>query len=250
MEMPEKFENTLIVGRNAVLEALYEGVQIEKIYLQTGITGDFEKAIRHQCKDKEVPLQSVPKEKLNRMTKVNHQGVVGLKALVTFHDINNVIAHVYEKGKVPLIAMLEEITDVRNLGAIARSALAFGVDGIVIPLTGAAPIQADSIKSSSGALLKIPVCRVKNFSEAINILRDNGLMIYATGLDKAKSLSQIDFKEPTAILFGSEERGVSPHLLRMCDEVIKISQSDEIESLNVSVAAGIVLSRVFEQRMD
>lgn len=248
--MTNNSKNLIIIGRNPVLEALHENSDIEKVYLLQGITGEFEKVLRHLCRKKDVPLQIIPKERMSRFSTANHQGVIALKPSIDYYKVEDVVAHCYENGRMPLLLILDEITDVGNLGAIARSALGFGVDAIIVPTTGTAPINADSIKASAGALLKLQVCRVPSLGNTIKYLQECGISILASSLEANTNISTLDLKVPMAIIIGSEDLGVKPHLLRESDQRFIIPQSDAMESLNVSVASGIMLYEVFKQRND
>ncbi len=237
-----------IIGKNPVLEAIHDGKEIERVYMLQGMTGDFEKTLRHLCRNKDIPLQIVPKERLFKINRGNNQGVVAILPLVQYYNIEDVIAHCYENGKIPLILILDGVTDVRNLGAIARSAVAYGVDAIVVPTTGSAPIQSDSVKASAGALLIIQICRVPSLINTVEYLQESGLQVYATNLEARDSIEEVDLNVPLAIIIGSEDFGVSPHLLRAANRKVIIPQMEAMESLNVSVATGIVLYEVFRKR--
>ena len=241
-------KNLIIIGRNPVLEAVNENSDIERVYLLQGITGEFEKVLRHLCRKKEVPLQVIPKERMAKFSTANHQGVIALKTSIPYYKVEDVVSHCYENGRMPLLLILDGITDVGNLGAIARSALSFGVDAIVVPTTGSAPIQADSIKASAGALLKLQVCRVASLANTVEYLKDCGILVLASSLEAKTPVSELDLNIPIAIILGSEDQGVKEHLLRMADQRFIIPQLPEMESLNVSVAAGIMLYEVFKQR--
>lgn len=241
-------KNLIIKGRNPVLEALNESTDIERVYLLQGITGEFEKVLRHLCRKKEVPLQVIPKERMSKFVSDNHQGVIALKTSIPYYNIEDVVAHCFENGRTPLIVLLDEVTDVRNLGAIARSALSFGADALVVPTIGSAPIQADSIKASAGALLKIHVCRSPSLANTVKTLQESGIHVIASSLEAKTALGALDLTVPLAIIVGSEDTGVREHLLRASDQRFIIPQSPDMESLNVSVAAGIMLYEVFRQR--
>ncbi|GAB1395272.1 MAG TPA: 23S rRNA (guanosine(2251)-2'-O)-methyltransferase RlmB [Saprospiraceae bacterium] len=241
-------KNLLIKGRNPVLEALNESTDIERVYLLQGITGEFEKVLRHLCRKKEVPLQVIPKERMSRFVSDNHQGVVAIKTSIPYYNVEDIVAHCFENGKMPLIVILDEVTDVRNLGAIARSALSFGADALVVPTIGSAPIQADSIKASAGALLKVNVCRSASLVNTVKYLQDSGMTVIASSLEAKTPLDSLDLTVPLAVIVGSEDHGIREHLLRASDQRFIIPQSAEMESLNVSVAAGIMLYEVYKQR--
>lgn len=248
--MTNNSKNVIIIGRNPVLEALNESTDIERVYLLQGITGEFEKILRHLCRKKEVPLQVIPKERMSKFSTANHQGVVALKTSIPYYKVEDVVAHCYENGKMPLLLILDEITDVRNLGAIARSALSFGADALIVPTTGSAPIQSDSIKASAGALLKLQVCRSTSLVNTVKYLQDCGITVMSSSLEAKTPLASLDLNLPLAIVVGSEDEGVKEHLLRMSDQRFIIPQLPEMESLNVSVATGIILYEVYKQRLE
>lgn len=232
----------IIMGRQPVLEALRAGVELEKIWVLQGTHGDFEKSLRKLLKEHPVPVQHVPVNKLNRLVKnKNHQGVIAFQSLIKYQDVNQIVAKKYEDGLAPLIVVLDGVTDVRNLGAIARSAEIFGADAILTPLSNTAIINEVSMKISAGALIHIPVCREKSLGNALQDLKDMGISLYAAHQNAEKNLDQMNFDEPTAIIFGDEGLGVSPHLMKMVDCEFTIPQFGKTESLNVSVAAGIIL---------
>jgi 23S rRNA (guanosine2251-2'-O)-methyltransferase len=237
-----------VFGIRPVIEAINSGKEVDKILLQNGLTGEnFHelKKLIHQCN---IPFQYVPTEKLDRLTSKNHQGVVAYLSLVTYQSVENLLPSIFENGKTPLILVLDRITDVRNFGAIARSAECAGVDAIIIPSKGSAQINGDSIKTSAGALHKIAVCRTDNLKQTIEFLKNSGLQLVACTEKAGKNYYEADFTLPTAIILGSEEDGVSEEYLKRSDIKVKIPLMGEIESLNVSVASGIVLFEAVKQR--
>lgn len=238
----------IIFGRNPVLEAIQGGKPVDKILLLKTIRGPFEKDIRRLCKEYDIPIQYVPSHKLDKITRKNHQGIVGYASLVTYHSIDNVVPMLFESGKVPLIFILDGITDVRNFGAIARSAEIFGVHAIVIGEKRSARVNEDAFKTSAGAILKLPICREKNISKAVEILQQSGFQVYATDLETDYFISDLNFDQPCAVVLGSEGDGVSPALLELCDQRFKIPQVGETDSLNVSVAAGVIMYEILKQR--
>ncbi len=244
--MTEK--TSLIFGRHPVVEAIERGVAFDRIYLQQGTRGDFEKEIRQLCRQFDVPLQYVPKEKLNRMTRGNHQGVAGFVSLIVYQSIENIIPLVFEKGEAPLILILDQITDVRNFGAIARSAEICGVHALLVPKAGTALINADAIKASAGALTRLAVCRENSLVNTVSFLQDSGIRVLASDLTASQKIFEIDWKLPTAIVIGSEDLGVQQALLSRVDERFIIPQKGETDSFNVSVATGIILYEVTRQR--
>lgn len=241
-----------IYGRHPVLDALKAGdIQFEKILIQQGTRGDFEKTIRSLTRDRQIPLSFVPKEKLNRYSNNNtHQGVLAFVAEVEYQKLENVLPHLYEKGETPLFLLLDGITDVRNFGAIARSAACTGVHAIVIPMKGAAQINAEAMKTSAGTLSKIAVCREASISGAIDLLQQSGVQIYASSLEAESGLRQLDWKAPCAIVIGSEEKGVNSNFIGRADACFKIPQTNATDSFNVSVASGIILYEAMTGRME
>lgn len=239
---------TLIFGRHPVLEAIEEGQSIEKVLLQQGTRGEFEKTIRQLCKTHTIPLQVVPKEKLNKFTRGNHQGIVGLLSSIRYYRLSDVLPMIYEQGEAPLILILDGITDVRNFGAIARSAVCCGVHTIVIPTKGVAQINSEAIKTSAGTLNKLPICREHSLVKAIEELQISGIQVVASNLQADSILSELDFNLPTAIVMGSEGEGVSKAVLSKVDQDFIIPQRDLTDSFNVSVASGIILYEAIRQR--
>ena len=238
----------IIFGRNAVVEAINNGEQIDKVFLQRGTRGEFEKEIRNLCKAANIPVKMVPKEKLGKFTKGNHQGVVALHALIPYFNIEDIIPGIYEKSEVPLIVVLDRVTDVRNFGAIARSAEVMGAHAIVIPQTGSALINSEAIKTSAGALLTIPVCRVKSLVNTIEDLKLSGLAILASDLSAKQQLQELDLNVPLALVLGSEGEGISNAIRNRADQLFIIPQYGKTDSLNVSVAGGIALYEIVRQR--
>jgi 23S rRNA (guanosine2251-2'-O)-methyltransferase len=238
----------IIFGRNPVLEAIQAGKSVDKILLLKTIRGPFEKDVRKLCKEYDIPLQYVPGHKLDKITRKNHQGIIGFASLVSYQTIEDVVPMLYEQGKVPLIFILDGITDVRNFGAIARSAEVFGVHAIVIGEKRSARVNDDAFKTSAGAILKLPICREKSINKAVVTLQQSGFQIYATDLNTEFYISDLNFDQPCAVILGSEGDGVSPGLLETCDQRFKIPQVGETDSLNVSVAAGVIMYEILKQR--
>ena len=238
----------IIKGFHSLAEALDSGKTIKKIYIQSGISNDHVREVVNLARKHNVPFQLVPKEKLNKMTGGIHQGIIAVVSPIEFTDVESLIPFLFENGKVPLLAILDEITDVRNFGAIVRSAEFLGVNGIIIPLKGTADINEEAIKASSGALFRMSICRVENIRHSILILKSSGIQIVAATEKGADNISSVDFTLPTAIVFGSEERGISKNVLQFSDKIARIPASGEINSLNVSVAAGILFYEASRQR--
>jgi 23S rRNA (guanosine2251-2'-O)-methyltransferase len=242
-------DQNLIFGMRAVIEALNAGKEIEKILLQKGLSNELYNQLRQALKGQTIPLQFVPPEKLKRISDKNHQGVLAYLTEITYYSTEDLLTRIFEKGKTPLLLILDRITDVRNFGAIARSAECAGVDFIIIPSRGAAQINGDAIKTSAGALHRIPVCREDNLKNTIDYLKESGLQIVSCH-EKTESLYfEADLKKPSAIIMGSEENGISGEYIKRSDVQIKIPMPGKTASLNVSVATGIVLFEAVKQRM-
>ncbi|MBS1642258.1 MAG: 23S rRNA (guanosine(2251)-2'-O)-methyltransferase RlmB [Bacteroidetes bacterium] len=241
-------KNNLIIGRQPLMEALKSDKQIDKILLQKNSSGEIINDIRLLAKNKHIPIQFVPVEKLNSLTKTNHQGVVAFTALVNYLNVQEVINFVVSKGEVPLFILLDGITDVRNIGAIARTALCCGAQTIIIPDKGVGALNEDAMKSSAGALEQINICRVNSLMKTVDELHLNGIKVYASEMTATQKLFNINFTEPCAIIMGGEEKGVYPALMKICDEKFSIPMHKNFESLNVSVATGMILYEAMKQR--
>jgi 23S rRNA (guanosine2251-2'-O)-methyltransferase len=241
--------NQMVFGIRAIIEAIKSGKEIESLYLQRGLTGGIILELRTLINEQEIGFQLVPIEKLNRLTTKNHQGAVAFISPISYDKIENIIPGIYEKGEVPLILILDGITDVRNFGAIARTAECAGVHALIVPAKGSAQINPDAIKTSAGALYKIPVCRHDSLFKTAKFLQESGLQLIACTEKTDDYLYQPDYTAPTAIVMGSEESGISVDLIRISDHLAKIPMYGEIESLNVSVSAGILLYEAVRQRL-
>jgi len=240
--------NQLIFGIRAVIEAIKSGKEIESLYIQRGLSGGLITELKTLLHEFGITAQQVPIEKLNRLTPKNHQGAVAFISPIIYQKIENIIPEVFEKGEVPLILVLDAITDVRNMGAIARTAECAGVHAIVIPAKGSAQINPDAVKTSAGALYKIPVCRHDNFLQTVKFLQESGLQLVCCTEKTNDFIYKPDYTAPTAIVMGSEEDGVRNEIIRIADHLAKIPMFGEIESLNVSVATGIILYEAIRQR--
>jgi len=238
----------MIMGRHPVLDAIEAGKEIERLVLQRGISRDFEKEIKALCSLHQIPLQMIPKERMDRYSRKNHQGIIGFLALIKYYKIEDVLPMIYERSETPLFLLLDGITDVRNFGAIARSAECCGVHAIIVPDKGAAQINEVALKTSAGALTKIPVCRETSLTKTIDFLKLSGIQIFASSLAAKHPIQQLDFSVPTAIVIGSEGDGVSRKILDAVDEHFIIPQKGTTDSFNVSVATGICLYEVLRQR--
>lgn len=238
----------IIFGRHPVLEALQADQEIERVMLQQGTRGDFEKEIRHACKLRDIPLVVSPKERLDRLVRGNHQGIIAFTALIRFQSVDDVLAAVFERGETPLLLMLDGITDVRNFGAIARSAECSGVHAIIIPAKGSAQINAEAVKTSAGALHNIPVCRVNSLVSTLERLQSSGIHAFAGDLQARLPLFGMDLSMPTLLIAGAEGEGVQRALLQRVNERFVIPQVGSTNSFNVSVAVGIMLYETMRQR--
>jgi 23S rRNA (guanosine2251-2'-O)-methyltransferase len=237
-----------IYGIHPVIEALKSGKEIDKIMIQKGLRGEGFHTILGLLKEMEIPAQFVPIEKMNYITRQNHQGVIAYISEISYQRIESLIPFVYEQGNTPLFLVLDRITDVRNLGAIARTAECAGVDGLILPLKGSAQINEHAIKTSAGALYNMPVCRSNSLKETLVFMKNSGLSIYAATEKAVTDYSLVDYTRPTAIILGSEEDGVSEECLKLADQLIRIPLKGEIGSLNVSVASGVILFEALRQR--
>ena len=242
-------KSSIIIGRQPLLEAINSGRAIDKILLQKGVSGEAIHSIRDMAVKNKIPVQYVPVEKLNSITRANHQGVIAFVALVQYLDLQQVIDHVVNNGEAPLFLILDGITDVRNIGAIARSAVCCGAQALIIPDKGVGALNEEAMKSSAGALEKIHVCRVNSLIKAVDDLHMNGIKVLASEMTADKKLHELELREPLALVMGGEEKGVYPALMKICDEKFSIPMTGKFESFNVSVAAGIILYETMKQRM-
>jgi len=241
-------DSNIVIGRKGILELLDSGKQVEKIFLQSGTRGEFEKDLREKLKGRSIPVQHVPSQKLNKMTSGNHQGVIAQLSLVDYQSIENVVSQLYEQGKTPFIVVLDGVTDVRNFGAIARSAEIFGAHAIVSPLKNSAIINEITFKSSAGALSHLTVCREKSMNNVIDTLQGLGLQVIGADHHSEKKIDELDFSGPLAVVMGDEGEGISDHIRKKIDHTFKINQVGKTESLNVSVAAGVVFYEISKFR--
>lgn len=241
-------KDTLIFGIRPTIEAIKAGKEIDKILIQKGLIGETFGELSQLMRESKIQFQYVPIDRLNRISPKNHQGIIAFLSLITYQEIENVLPMIYEQGKTPLILILDQITDVRNFGAIARTAECAGVHAIVIPEKGSAQVNADAIKTSAGALHNINVCRVKSLSQTLKFIKDSGLKIIACTEKADKIYTEADYSVPAAIVMGSEEFGISREVLNNSDEMVKIPIHGNIESLNVSVASGIIIYEALKQR--
>jgi 23S rRNA (guanosine2251-2'-O)-methyltransferase len=242
--------SNLIYGHHPVVEAIRAGRAVEKVFFQQGLRGELEKEIRHLTREHGIPLQVVPREKLDKMVRGNHQGVAAWLALVEFQALEDVLPFVFEQGEAPLLLALDGITDVRNFGAICRTAECAGVQAVIVPQSGGAPANEEAMKASAGALARIRLCRVRSLFSAVEWLQQSGVQVVATALgERSVPIYRADLTGPTAFLLGSEGQGVHPKLQKMADAVVRIPQATDFDSYNVGVAAGIALYEALRQRV-
>lgn len=241
-------ESEIIFGLRAVIEAVRAGKPIDRVLLRQGLQGPLYHELMTEIKKFKIPYQIVPLERIELVTRKNHQGVLAWLSLIEYQSISNLLPSVFEKGEDPLVIVLDGISDVRNFGAIVRSASCMGAHAIIIPEKGSARITADAIKTSAGALLSFPVCREKSLGSSVRFLKDSGLKIVCAEADGNIPASSISFTGPVALVLGSEDKGISHELKALSDAVVRIPLKGNISSLNVSVAAGILLYEIIRQR--
>ncbi|MDB5252950.1 MAG: methyltransferase [Flaviaesturariibacter sp.] len=242
-------KSSLAVGKRAIIEALQAGKGLDRIYLQSNGFRDLLEDMRKVASQHGVPVNYVPVEKLNGFNAGEHGGCIAVLSKVQYQDLQEVISWVVDKGQTPLFLILDGITDVRNIGGIARTAFSTGVHAIIIPEKGVGALNEDAVLTSAGALEQIPICRVNSLMKAVDDLHMNGIQVLATEMTAQKTTFETDFTIPVAIVMGSEDKGIYPALLKICDEQVRIPMAGEFESLNVSVATGMILYEVMKQRM-
>ncbi|MDX1753605.1 MAG: 23S rRNA (guanosine(2251)-2'-O)-methyltransferase RlmB [Salinimicrobium sediminis] len=242
-------ETTTIFGIRAVLEAIHNGETIDKIYVQKGLSGQLFQELQQKTKSGDYNISYVPVEKLNKLVKGNHQGVVAKISPIAFSDLEEVVEKALSKGTAPLFLLLDQIDDVRNFGAIIRTAECCGVDGIIIPKKGGAPVTADTVKTSAGAIFNIPLIKVDHIKDAIYYMQASGIKVVAATEKTDTLLYNADLTEPVALIMGNEGKGISDSVLKLADEKAKLPMLGSIGSLNVSVACGAFLYEVVRQRL-
>jgi 23S rRNA (guanosine2251-2'-O)-methyltransferase len=245
----EKESKDMIFGTRAIIEAIRSGKEIERLLVQKGLSNPLHNELLQEATSHNVPITKVPVEKLNFITRKNHQGAICFLSPITYASLDNIIQNAYQNGKAPFLLILDRVTDVRNFGAIARTAECAGVDGLIIPDKGSAQISSDAMKTSAGALNFIPVCRESNLKNTINYLKESGIQVVACTEKTDKLIYELDLTIPTAIIMGSEEDGISAEYLKLANEKAKIPLSGQIDSLNVSVAAAITIYEGNRQRL-
>jgi 23S rRNA (guanosine2251-2'-O)-methyltransferase len=242
-------ENEMIFGIRAVIEAIQAGKEVDKILMKRDLQSDLSKDLFSIIRETNIPLQRVPQEKLNRLTRKNHQGVIAFISAVSYQKLEDMIPYLYEEGKVPFIVLLDGVTDVRNFGAIARTCECAGAHAIVIPARNSVSVNADAVKTSAGALHTLPVCKESSITEAIRFLKNCGIKVVAATEKSDHNYIHTDYSTPVAIVMGGEDMGIAMDNLRICDEMVHIPILGNISSLNVSAATAVLLYEVVRQRM-
>ncbi|HWB92544.1 MAG TPA: 23S rRNA (guanosine(2251)-2'-O)-methyltransferase RlmB [Puia sp.] len=238
----------LIIGRQPLIETIRSGRAVDKILLQRNTAGESIAEIRELAREHHIPVQVVPVEKLGSLTKANHQGVVAFAGLVQYMDLQQVIDHTVAAGVLPLFVMLDGVTDVRNIGAIARTAVCCGAQALIIPDKGVGALNEEAMKSSAGALERIHVCRVQSLLKAVDTLHLNGIQVYTSEMRAEMKVFELPLAEPCCIVMGSEDKGVQPYIRKAADAFFSIPMAGDFDSLNVSVAAGIILYEAMKKR--
>lgn len=239
-----------IYGLRAIIEAIREGRQIDKLYVKKDLSGDLASELFALTKQHHIVAQRVPVERLNRITRRNHQGAIAMLAAVEYHNLGNLVTSLYDDGMLPFIVVLDGITDVRNFGAIARTAECCGVNALVIAERGSVSVGADAVKTSAGALMSLPVCRERSLVSAVKFLKDSGYNVVAVSEKADYNYTLGKYTVPTALVMGAEDVGISPEIMALCDTKVSIPMFGHIGSLNVSVAAGVMMYEVVRQRLD
>ena len=242
-------KDDFIFGLRPVMEAIEAGKTIDKIFLQNALQGEIYAELKALLSQHKIRANYVPVEKLNRFTRKNHQGVVAFISDVPFHSIENVLPEIFEAGRTPFLLILDRLTDVRNFGAICRTAECVGIDVVIIPEKGGAPINSDAIKTSAGAMYNLKICKEKNLGHVVDFLQQSGVQVFSATEKAQKLIYDVDFTQPCAIVMGNEETGISKEVLHHSDEKIKLPMEGKTQSLNVSVACGAILFEATRQRL-
>lgn len=238
----------MIFGIRAVAEAISAGKEVDKILIRKDLSGELAGELFALIKGSDIVVQRVPQEKLNSITRKNHQGVIAFISPINYQPVEEIVASLYEQGKVPFVLVLDHLTDVRNFGAIARTAECAGVDAIIIPSKGSVSVTADAVKTSAGALMNIPVCRVASLYNTVKYLKSSGLQVLGASEKATKNYTDADMTLPLALVMGAEDKGISTEILSLVDTTVSLPQYGKIASLNVSVAAGVMIYEVLRQR--
>lgn len=241
---------TLVYGLRAVMETIHANRPINKVYLQKGLSGDLFKELEFLARKKKIAVSYVPVEKLNKLTHNNHQGAIAMISPIDYVNFEPTIEGILQNQNAPLFLLLDQITDVRNFGAIIRTAECTGVDAIIVPKTGSAPVNRDTIKTSAGAAFNVPIAKVDHLKDAIYYLQSSGVTMVAATEKGDKTIYDVDTTSATAIIMGAEDKGISSSILRLADHQTKLPLAGKIGSLNVSVACGVFLYEVLRQRLN
>jgi len=239
----------MLFGIHPVMEAIESGKEIDRLFIQRNLSNPMMSELKKLLRRNDIRSIEVPIEKLNRLTRSNHQGVVAFTTEVVYQKVSDVIPGLFEKGSDPLVVLLDRITDVRNFGAICRSAECFGAGAGIVPERGGAPANGDAMKASAGAMSRITVCREHNLKEVIDYLRDSGFQVIGCSEKASKNIFEFDLRGPLCIIMGSEEDGISPEYMKRCNHLVRIPMKGKVSSLNVSVAAGLALYEVTRQQL-
>ncbi|MFO8235431.1 MAG: 23S rRNA (guanosine(2251)-2'-O)-methyltransferase RlmB [Bacteroidales bacterium] len=248
MREGRKEKHSFIYGFHSVLEAMDSGKTFDKILFRKGIKSEVFSDVFQRIRELGIPYQFVPSQKLDGITRKNHQGIIAFVSPIEIQFIEDILPGLFEQGKTPFLLLLDKVTDVRNFGAITRTAECAGVDAILVPAKHSAGINQDAVKTSAGALLRVPVCRRESMTEAAEYIKNSGVQLVATTEHSDKNYYDVDYNKPTALIMGAEDTGISDKILHLADHNVKIPMAGEIESLNVSVAAGIMMFEVVKQR--
>lgn len=243
-------KSQVVFGIRAVIEAIESGKQVDKVLMKKDLGGELARELLSVTREYNVPVQRVPVERINKVTRKNHQGVIAFMAAVDYYHVDDIVPALYDEGINPLVVVLDGVTDVRNFGAIARTCECAGVNCIVIPERNSVSVNADAVKTSAGALNYLPVCRERNLVKAVQYLRDSGFKVMGASEKTDLNYTKADFTGPVAIVLGAEDSGISTDVLKLCDTLVAIPEFGQINSLNVSVAGGIMIYEVVRQRLN
>lgn len=243
-------KSQVVFGIRAVIEAIESGKQVDKVLMKRDLGGELARELLSVTREYNVPVQRVPVERINKVTRKNHQGVIAFMAAVDYYHVDDIVPALYDEGINPLVVVLDGVTDVRNFGAIARTCECAGVNCIVIPERNSVSVNADAVKTSAGALNYLPVCRERNLVKAVQYLRDSGFKVMGASEKTDLNYTKADFTGPVAIVLGAEDTGISTDVLKLCDTLVAIPEFGQINSLNVSVAGGIMIYEVVRQRLN
>lgn len=243
-------KSQVVFGIRAVIEAIESGKQVDKVLMKKDLGGELARELLSVTREYNVPVQRVPVERINKVTRKNHQGVIAFMAAVDYYHVDDIVPALYDEGINPLVVVLDGVTDVRNFGAIARTCECAGVNCIVIPERNSVSVNADAVKTSAGALNYLPVCRERNLVKAVQYLRDSGFKVMGASEKTDFNYTKADFTGPVAIVLGAEDTGISTDVLKLCDTLVAIPEFGQINSLNVSVAGGIMIYEVVRQRLN